>query len=108
MPHLEGQLVRLRPIEPGDIEFFATLEQDFDSRRMEADDITAVHVHDAHRRAAAQAENLLAACGASDAQFETSANFTQRSRVDTVALRRRSRSSSACDPIFDPMENTVR
>jgi hypothetical protein len=55
----------------------------------QADDMTAVHAYDATRRAAAQAEYVLAACGASAGQFETAKGFTVQAPLDTVALRRR-------------------
>ena len=55
----------------------------------QADDMTAVHVYDATRRAAAQAEYVLAACGAGAEQFETARGFTVQKPLDTVALRRR-------------------
>jgi alkylation response protein AidB-like acyl-CoA dehydrogenase len=52
-------------------------------------DITAVHVYDANRRAAAHAESVLAACSATDEQFDAARQFTAQKPVDTVALRRR-------------------
>jgi hypothetical protein len=55
----------------------------------QAEDLTAVHIYDATRRAAAQAEYVLAACGANTEQFEAARGFTVHSPLDAVALRRR-------------------
>ncbi len=55
----------------------------------QAADITAVHVYEARRRAAGHAENVLAACSASDEQHDAARRFTAQKPVDTAALRRR-------------------